>query len=67
MGSPFQVREMMVLLRGREYEESRVVALNTMFVKYIRTICFDIFWFVTELYIKPLYNNMGSCMFARKI
>ena len=47
--------------------EVRVVALNTMFVKYIGTICFDIFWFVKELYIKLLYNNMGSCMFARKI
>ena len=38
------------------------MALNTMFVKYIGTICFDIFWFVKELYIKLLYNNMGSCM-----
>ena len=43
------------------------MALNTMFVKYIGTICFDIFWFVKELYIKLLYNNMRSCMFARKI
>ena len=43
------------------------MALNTMFVKYIGTICFDIFWFVKEFYIKLLYNNMGSCMFARKI
>ena len=42
------------------------MALNTMFVKYIGTICFDIFWFVKELYIKLLYNNMGSCMFASK-
>ena len=42
------------------------MALNTMFVKYIGTICFDIFWFVKELYIKLLYNNMGSYMFARK-
>ena len=67
MGSLFQVHKRTVLLRGREYEESQVVALNTMFVKYIGTICFDIFWFVTELYIKILYNNMGSCMFARKI
>ena len=50
----------------RECEECRVVALNTMFVKYIGTICFDIFWFVKELYIKILYNNMGICMFARK-
>ena len=56
-----------MLLRGREYEEGRVVALNTMFVKYIGTICFDIFWFVKELNIKLLYNNMGSCMFVRKI
>ena len=66
-GSPFQVHEMTELLRGREYEEGRVVALNTMFVKYIRTIYFDIFWFVIELYIKLLYNNMGSCMFVIKI
>ena len=41
------------------------MALNTMFVKYIETIYFDIFWFVKELYIKLLYNNMGSCMFAK--
>ena len=34
------------------------MALNTMFVKYIGTICFDIFWLVKELYIKLLYNNM---------
>ena len=32
------------------------MALNTMFVKYIGTIYFDIFWFVKELYIKLLYN-----------
>ena len=55
MGSPFQVHERTMLLWGREYEEGRVVALNTMFVKYIETICFDIFWFVKELYIKLLY------------
>ena len=65
--SPFQVHERTTLLRGHEYEEGRVVTLNTMFVKYIGTICFDIIWFVKELYIKHLYNNMGSCMFARKI
>ena len=47
-----------MLLRGREYEEGRVA----MFVKYIGTICFDIFWLVKELYIKLLYNNMGSCI-----
>ena len=67
VGSPFQVHERTTLLRGCAYEEGRVVALNTMFVKYIGTICFNIFWFVKELYIKLLYNNMGSCMFARKI
>ena len=55
-----------MLLRGRECEEGRVVALNTMFVKYIGIIYFDIFWFGKELYIKFLYNNLGSCMFARK-
>ena len=43
------------------------MALNTMFVKYIGTIYFDIFWFVKGLYIKLLYNNMRSCMFAIKI
>ena len=43
------------------------MALNTMFVKYIGTICFDIFWFVKEFYIKLLYNNMRCCMFVRKI
>ena len=67
MGSPFQVHERTALLRGCEYEKGRVVALNTMFVKYIGTICFDIFWFVKELYMKLLYDIMGSCMFARKI
>ena len=58
--------ERTTLLRGREYEEGRVVALDTIFVKYIETISFDIFWFAKELYIKLLYNNMRSCMFARK-
>ena len=43
------------------------MALNTMFAKYIGTICFDIFLFVKELYIKLLYNNIGSCIFAIKI
>ena len=66
VGLPFQVHERTVLLRGRECEEGRVVALNTMFVKYSGTICFDIFWFVKELYVKLMYNNMRSCMFARK-
>ena len=42
------------------------MALNAMFVKYTGIIYFDIFWFVKEFYIKLLYNNMGSCMFARK-
>ena len=66
MGSPFQGYERTTLLRGRDCEEGRVVALNTMFVKYIGTICFDIFWFVKELYVKILYNNIGNYMFARK-
>ena len=66
MESPFQVHERTVLLRGHECEEGRVVALNTMFVEYIGKIYFDIFWFVKELYIKILYNIMGSCMFVRK-
>ena len=60
------VHERTTLLQGREYEEGRVVALNTMFVKYIGIIYFDIFWFVKELYMKLLYSNMGICMFARK-
>ena len=67
MGSPFQVHERTKLLRDRDCEEGQVVALDTMFVKYIGTIYFDIFWVVKELYIKLLYNNMGTCMFARKI
>ena len=62
MGSPFQVYERTALLQGRDYEEGRVVTLNTMFVKYIGTICFDIFRLIKELYIKLLYNNMGSCI-----
>ena len=36
--SPFQVHEKTALLRGREYEEGRVVALRIIFVKYIITI-----------------------------
>ena len=55
-----------VLLRGREYEEGRVMALNTMFVKYIGTICFDIFWFIKELYIKLLYDNIGNCIYLQE-
>ena len=55
-----------MLLRGREYEEGRVMALNTMFVKYIGTIYFDIFLFVKELYIKLLYNNIGSCIYFQE-
>ena len=66
VGSPFQVHETMMLLQGCEYEEGRVVALNIMFVKYIGTICFDIFWLVKELYIKLLYNNMGSCIHLKE-
>ena len=38
------------------------MALNTLLLKYIRKICFDIFWLVKELYIKLFYNNMGSCI-----
>ena len=37
-GTPFKVHEKTALLRGREYEEGRVVALRSIFVKYIRTI-----------------------------
>ena len=46
--------------------DSSVVALNTMFVKYIGTIYFDIFWLVKELYIKLLYNNMGIVYICKK-
>ena len=38
VGPPFQVHEKTALLRGREYEEGRVVALRSIFVKYIRII-----------------------------
>ena len=38
VGPPFQVHEKTALLRDREYKEGRVVALRTIFVKYIRTI-----------------------------
>ena len=40
VGPPFQVHKKTTLLRGREYEEGRVVALRSIFVKYIRTILF---------------------------
>ena len=33
VGSPFQVHEKTMLLRGREYEEGRVVALRSIFEK----------------------------------
>ena len=36
--APFQIHEKTTLLRGREHEEGRVVALRSIFVKYIRTI-----------------------------
>ena len=42
------------------------MALNTMFVKYIGTICFDIFYLVKELCIKLLYNNMRSLHLQEK-
>ena len=38
VGPPFQVHEKTTLLRGREYEEGRVVTLRNILVKYIRTI-----------------------------
>ena len=38
VGSPFQVHEKAALLRGHVYEEGRVVALRSVFVKYIRII-----------------------------
>ena len=42
------------------------MALNTLLLKYIRKICFDIFWLVKELYIKLFYNNMGSCIHLKE-
>ena len=38
VGPPFQVHEKTVLLRSCEYEEGMVVALRSIFVKYIITI-----------------------------
>ena len=38
VGLPFQVHEKTMLLRGREYEEGRVVALRSIFAKYFRII-----------------------------
>ena len=38
VGPPFYVRKKTALLRDYEYEEGRVVALRSIFVKYIRTI-----------------------------
>ena len=38
VGPPFQVHEKTTLLRGRDYKEGRVVALRSIFVKYIRKI-----------------------------
>ena len=38
VGPSFQEHEKTTLLRGREYEEGRDVALRSIFVKYIRTI-----------------------------
>ena len=38
VGSLFQVQEKTVLLRGRKYEEGRVVAMRSFFVKYVRII-----------------------------
>ena len=38
VGPPFQVHEKTALLQGREYEEGRIVALRSIFVKYIRII-----------------------------
>ena len=37
-GTPFKIHEKTTLCRGREYKEGRVVALRSIFVKYIRAI-----------------------------
>ena len=56
-GTPFQVQGVCretVLTRGRHREESRVLALVLTFVKYIRTNCFDICFYVKSIVIKLL-------------
>ena len=66
VGPPFQIHERTTLLRGHEYEEGRVVTLEIMFVKYIRTICFNIFWLLKELYFELLYNSMRKLCISKK-
>ena len=56
-GTSFQVQGVCketTLTRGRHCEESWVVALVLAFVKYIRTNCFDICFFVKSIIIKLL-------------
>ena len=56
-GTPFQVQGVcreMVLTRGCHCEESRVVSLVLTFVKYIRTNCFDIYFYIKSIVIKLL-------------
>ena len=56
-GTPFQVQGVCretILTRGRDCEESRVVALVLTFIKYIRTNCFDICFCVKSIVIKLL-------------
>ena len=56
-GTPFQVQKVCretVLTRGRQCEESQIVALVLTFVKYIRINCFDICFCVKSIVIKLL-------------
>ena len=56
-GTPFQVQGVCretTLTRGCHCEESRVVAFVFAFVKYIRTNCFDICFYVKSIVIKLL-------------
>ena len=54
-GTPFQVQGVCketALTRGCHCEESRVVDLVLTFVKYIRTNCFDICFYVKSIVLK---------------
>ena len=70
VGSPFQVHEKTTLLRGHEYEEGRVVALRSIFVKYIKIIYFSYILArkkCIELYIKLLRIFIRNGLFVRKL
>ena len=42
------------------------MTLEIMFVKYIKTICFNIFWLIKELYFELLYNSMRKLCISKK-